>query len=219
MDYLERSKSWIEARTANNCKRMQKAAKDVQKAAKDVQKAAKGVQKAVKGAEKAPGTKERAETMIYGHIHTSESAAAYSETIRKAIQILRETDVTDMHHGKYPLDGDRLILQINEVTTGPKETKRPEVHRKYIDVQYMVHGHEYIGFYPDQKTSMVKEDRLAEDDVLFYEENDRVNEIMLPMTDGCYAIFFPEDVHRPCCQMGEAEDVKKIVLKVRVDTL
>ena len=53
MDYLERSKSRIEARTANNCKRMQKAAKDVQKAAKDVQKAAKGVQKAVKGAEKA----------------------------------------------------------------------------------------------------------------------------------------------------------------------
>lgn len=39
MDYLERSKSWIEARTANNCKRMQKA---------------------VKGAEKALGTKERA---------------------------------------------------------------------------------------------------------------------------------------------------------------
>lgn len=46
MDYLERSKSLIEARTANNCKRMQKAAK--------------GVQKAAKGAEKAPGTKERA---------------------------------------------------------------------------------------------------------------------------------------------------------------
>ena len=39
------------------------------------------------------------------------------------------------------------------------------------------------------------------------------------MTDGCYAIFFPEDVHRPCCQMGQAEDVKKIVLKIRVDTL
>lgn len=41
MDYLERSKSWIEARTANNCKRMQKAAK---------------------GAEKALGTKERAKS-------------------------------------------------------------------------------------------------------------------------------------------------------------
>ena len=46
-----------------------------------------------------------------------------------------------------------------------------------------------------------------------------VHEIMLPMTDGCYAIFFPEDVHRPCCMMDAPEDVKKIVLKVRVDSL
>ncbi len=157
--------------------------------------------------------------MIYGHIDAPESAAAYSETIQKAIRLLRETDVTHMHHGRYPLDGDRLILQINEVTTGPKETKRPEVHRDYIDVQYMVHGHEYIGFYPDRKQSRVLEDNLDTNDVLFYEENENANEIMLPMTDGCYAIFFPEDVHRPCCQMGQPEDVKKIVLKVRIDTL
>ena len=43
--------------------------------------------------------------MIYGNIHAPESSSAYSETIQKAIQILKETDVTDMHHGKYPLDG------------------------------------------------------------------------------------------------------------------
>ena len=49
--------------------------------------------------------------MIYGHIHTSESAAAYSETIRKAIQILRETDVTDMHHGKYPRQTHECVPQ------------------------------------------------------------------------------------------------------------
>ena len=157
--------------------------------------------------------------MIYGNIHAPESSSTYSETIQKAIQILKETVVTDMHHGKYPLDGERLILQINEITTGPKETKRPEVHKKYIDVQYMVHGHEYIGFYPDQKKVEVLEDQLDKNDVLFYKEDASVNEIMLPMTDGCYAIFFPEDVHRPCCQMGQAEDVKKIVLKIRVDTL
>ena len=83
----------------------------------------------------------------------------------------------------------------------------------------MVHGHEYIGFYPDQKKVEVLEDQLDKNDVLFYKEDASVNEIMLPMTDGCYAIFFPEDVHRPCCQMGQAEDVKKIVLKIRVDTL
>ena len=157
--------------------------------------------------------------MIYGHIGSAETEGAYTEKIRKAIQILRETDVTEMHHGKYPLDGDNLILQINEVTTGPKEEKRPEVHGKYIDVQYMVRGQELIGFYPDCGHGEVLEDLLEENDVLFYKEREDVNELMLPMTDGCYAIFFPEDVHRPCCQMGSPEAIKKIVLKVKVDTL
>lgn len=157
--------------------------------------------------------------MIYGNINAKETETAYTPVIRKALDILRTTDVTNMHHGKYPLDGDKLILQINEVTTGPKNTKRPEVHKDYIDVQYMVHGHELIGFYPDCKDGAVLENKLSEKDVLFYQEREDVNEIMLPMTDGCYAVFFPEDVHRPCCMMNGPEEVKKIVLKIRVDAL
>lgn len=66
--------------------------------------------------------------MIYGNINAKETEAAYTPVIRKALDILRTTDVSEMHHGKYPIDGDKLILQINEITTGPKETKRPEVH-------------------------------------------------------------------------------------------
>ena len=157
--------------------------------------------------------------MIYGNIHAKETEAAYTPAIRKALDILRNTDVSEMNHGKYTIDGDKLILQINEITTGPKETKRPEVHRRYIDVQYMVHGHELIGFYPRYKDGGVLEDNLDRNDVLFYKERSDVHEIMLPMTDGCYAIFFPEDIHRPCCMMDTPEDVKKIVLKVRLDSL
>ena len=157
--------------------------------------------------------------MIYGNIHAKETETAYAPAIREALHILRTTDVSGMHHGKYPLDGDRLILQINEITTGPKAEKRPEVHRQYIDVQYMVHGHELIGFYPDCRDGEVLEDRLETSDVLFYRERTDVHEILLPMTDGCYAVFFPEDVHRPCCMMDAPEDVKKIVLKIRVDSL
>lgn len=157
--------------------------------------------------------------MIYGNIHAKETETAYTSVIRKALEILRTTDVTNMHHGKYPLEGDRLILQINEVITGPMNTKRPEVHRDYIDVQYMVHGHELIGFYPDCGDGAVLEDNLDSNDVLFYQEREDNHEIMLPMTDGCYAVFFPEDVHRPCCMMNGPEEVKKIVLKIRVDSL
>ena len=157
--------------------------------------------------------------MIYGHISATATESAFTPVIRKALEILRTTDTTNMHHGKYPLDSDKLILQINEVTTGPKNTNRPEVHKDYIDGQYMVHGHELIGFYPDCKDGSILEDHLADNDVLFYQERNDIHEQMLPMTEGCYAVFFPEDVHRPCCAMNGPEEVKKIVLKIRVDSL
>ena len=40
--------------------------------------------------------------MIYGNINAKETEAAYTPVIRKALDILRTTDVSEMHHGKYP---------------------------------------------------------------------------------------------------------------------
>ena len=101
MDYLERSKSWIEARTANNCKRMQKAAKGVQKAVKNAESSKRrGESTGNKGTCKNSQERKRRNHDLTDIFIRRRSAAAYSETIRKAIQILRETDVTDMHHGK-----------------------------------------------------------------------------------------------------------------------
>ncbi|MBQ1492686.1 MAG: YhcH/YjgK/YiaL family protein [Blautia sp.] len=157
--------------------------------------------------------------MIYGNINVKETGAAFSPTLQKALEIIRTTNTEGMAPGKYPLDGDKLILQINEMTTEPKEARRAEIHRKYIDVQYMIHGKELIGVYPDAGEDEISEDRLESGDIRFYTYRDVPGEVMLPMTDGCYAIFFPEDAHRPGCMMGEPCDVRKIVLKVRVDTL
>lgn len=44
-------------------------------------------------------------------------------------------------------------------------------------------------------------------------------EPMLLMTPGTYAVFFPEDVHRPFCQAGEPAGIKKIVVKILLDSL
>lgn len=57
--------------------------------------------------------------MIYIHIDSAETVNAYTEKVRKAIAVFREMDVTEMHHGKYPLDEDNIILQINEILAGP----------------------------------------------------------------------------------------------------
>ena len=63
------------------------------------------------------------------------------------------------------------------------------------------------------------EDLLEEKDTIYYKENPAAGEKMLLMTPGTYAVFFPEDVHRPFCQVEKPERVKKIVVKIALKCL
>ena len=76
-----------------------------------------------------------------------------------------------------------------------------------------------MGFYPDRGDNEVLKDCLEEKDTLYYKENPGSGEVMLPLVPGSYGIFFPEDVHRPFCQVDGPEDIKKIVIKIRMSTL
>jgi len=39
------------------------------------------------------------------------------------------------------------------------------------------------------------------------------------MIPGSYAIFFPQDVHRPACHKTVATPIRKIVVKVAISVL
>ncbi len=157
--------------------------------------------------------------MIYGHISAKETEQAYAEPIREAIRYCRETDVSGMGESRIGLRGEELIVQICDRITGKKEEKLPEVHSRYAELQFMAEGSEYMGFYPDRGDNRILEDCLEEKDTLYYQENSLSEEVMLLMTPGTYAVFFPEDVHRPFCQVEAPARVKKIVIKIAVDTL
>ncbi|MDD3251620.1 MAG: YhcH/YjgK/YiaL family protein [Lachnospiraceae bacterium] len=157
--------------------------------------------------------------MIFGNIHAKETERAYEAPIRRAIRYCRETDVSQMGESRFSLDGEDLIAIICDRMTGPKQEKLPEVHRRYAELQFMAEGSELMGYYPDLGDNELLEDRLDEKDTLYYRENDASGEVMLRMEPGTYAIFFPEDVHRPFCEIERPERIKKIVIKIAVDTL
>lgn len=163
--------------------------------------------------------KERGDFVIYGHISAKETETAYAEPIREAIRYCRETNFSDRGESRQILRGGSMIIQICDRITGAKEEKPPEVHRKYAELQYMAEGSEYMGFYPDRGDNKLLQDCLEEKDTIYYQENPFSDETMLLMTPGTYAVFFPEDVHRPFCQVGEPARVKKIVVKVALDSL
>lgn len=157
--------------------------------------------------------------MIYGHISAKETEQAYAGPIREAIRYCRETDVSGMGESRMELKGEEMIVQICDRVTGKKEEKLPEVHRRYAELQFMAEGTEYMGYYPDKGDNRVLEDCLKEKDTLYYQENPSSEEKMLLMTPGTYAVFFPEDVHRPFCQTEAPARVKKVVIKIALDIL
>jgi hypothetical protein len=48
--------------------------------------------------------------------------------------------------GRIEIDGNAIFALIQEYQTVPSEEKKPEAHRKYIDVQYVFQGSEIIGY-------------------------------------------------------------------------
>lgn len=157
--------------------------------------------------------------MIFGHVQAKETEKAYAAPIVEAIRYCRETDVSQMGESKFLLKGEDFIVLICDRVTEAKEKKLPEVHRRYVELQFMAEGEELMGYYPDCGDNELLSDCLEEKDTLYYKENPNAEEVMLHMVPGTYAVFFPEDVHRPFCQVKEPARVKKIVIKIALDTL
>ena len=159
--------------------------------------------------------------MLTGNVFANEYLSVYPKAIQRAIRYYCEHDLAAHAPGRFALDGDRLILQVIDQDTAPRAALRPEVHRKYVDVQFLAAGGpERIGWYPDMGDSEVDEELLASRDIIFYKNNPQARESVIEMQPGSYAAFFPGDVHIPGIQAGDAPArIRKIVMKVAVDTL
>ena len=65
--------------------------------------------------------------------------------------------------------------------TRRKEQRRPEMHEKYIDIQYICSGEEMIGVAPVAAAGEVDEAVLAERDVIYYKSCTEETEIVLSL--------------------------------------
>ena len=156
--------------------------------------------------------------MIFGHVNDLEAAFAWlPKPLGMVVDHLKNTDFSKLPAGNYDLQGTDVYVQVIDLTTKPFAETRPEVHRQYIDVQFLVSGHEKIGVASETGKNVVAEDLLATRDLLFY--TGAKNESMLTMIPGSFAVFMPSDVHRPACAFDQPEAIRKVVVKVRVSLL
>ena len=154
--------------------------------------------------------------MIFSSIHANDNTAKYPAAIRKAIAYLSETDFSQLADGVYEIDGRRMFAQVFTYTSKPKEACKPELHRKYLDVQFWISGEELCGIAPASGVGNCTEE-IDERDLYFYDGVK--NEGFLHPYQGCYAVFFPNDVHRPGVMVDAPLTYRKVVVKVSTELL
>ena len=83
-----------------------------------------------------------------------------------------------------------------------------EAHRKFIDIQYVCEGFDFMGWTTLSDQLEPQESYNEKKDIIFYKDRPLT---WIPVPQGSFAIFFPEDVHAPLAATGP---IKKIIMKV-----
>jgi biofilm protein TabA len=129
----------------------------------------------------------------------------------KAFEFINATDLTTAADGKSEIaEGLKAIFSNAPGKTKEASCAKFECHNKNIDIQVCIKGSETIGWKPRAKCVTENGGYNEEKDVQLYHDTP---DMFFQLTDGQFAIFFPEDVHAP--MIGEGE-IKKLVIKVKI---
>ena len=129
----------------------------------------------------------------------------------KAFEYINQNDLANAADGKSDIaDGLKAIISNAPGKTKEASLAKFECHNKNIDIQFCIHGVETFGWKPREKCVSPNGDYNDEKDVQFYND---APDTFFELTDGQFAIFFPEDVHAPMIGAGE---IKKLVMKVKI---
>lgn len=148
-------------------------------------------------------------------LDVAEFSSRYSanpERWNKAFQFLSTPDLASKEPGRYELDGTNLFVIVQEYPAKEEDSTRFESHKVYADIQYVVDGREQIGVAPLASTEVIVPYDESKD-IAFYRAKE--NNYRLATAERFF-IFFPDDAHRPGFKVADGEQVKKIVVKVKL---
>lgn len=150
-------------------------------------------------------------------VDTLKNSAQYinvHESFAESFAFLNKAVSENLPVGRYEINGDKAFAFIQEYTSKKENESAFEGHKNYIDIQFIVKGTEvmYVADISDMKPNC---EYSAERDIVFFYDYDKASKLVLEA--GEYGIFFPWDTHKPgLCFDGKPDEVKKIVVKVKV---
>ena len=149
--------------------------------------------------------------MIIDSIKNAKKYYCVHPSFEKAFEALAAIDESTPNE-RITVDGDNIFINLSEYVNKNVAECLFESHKKYIDIQYVVTGEEYIDLC-DQEILKATDDRLDTDDIAFFENTDKFSRADL--TEGIFVVIFPGEAHKPCIAPdGKGVKVKKAVAKI-----
>lgn len=143
--------------------------------------------------------------------------AVYPEAVNRGIEYIRSTDFSSMPLGKYEIEGNLMFALLQEVVTKDWEQQRPESHRTHTDIQFLLSGEEVIRVAPLSDEAVISEESFDTKDIAFYGKVGAESSLVL--RPGSFAVFYPGDIHRPCCSATQEQTIRKVVIKIHKSLL
>lgn len=149
--------------------------------------------------------------MIIDSIQNASRYFSVHPLFEKAFGYIQQTDLANATDGKSDIaEGLKAIISNAPGKTAETSLAKFECHDQNIDIQLCINGVETIGWKPRERCVTANGDYNPEKDVRFFSD---APDMYFKLTNGQFAIFFPEDVHAP--MIGEG-DIKKLVIKVKM---
>ena len=151
--------------------------------------------------------------MITDRLNNAKQYFLLNEKLKKGFDFLINSDLKNMQDGKHIIEGNDIYANIQTLKTKSLDEQKWEVHRKYIDIQYVIKGQEKMGYgiLDDFGNVIVPYDN--EKDIAFL-DGKKYNYVNV--SEGDFVIFYPNDVHAPMLSVKESEEIKKVIVKIKL---
>lgn len=150
--------------------------------------------------------------LVRGKLKTWRSHAALRR-LEVAFRFLERPDLKSLPVSRHEL-GSQVYAMIDKSASLPPEKVEFEVHRKYIDVHYMISGQVTTGFAPVEKLRLHTPYDEKSEAAMYYVPASYTKVKLYP---GDFAVFFPGGGHMPNCHLDGVHDLHKVVVKVPHD--
>lgn len=148
--------------------------------------------------------------MIIDVVENAEKYYLLNPRFAEAFRYLKTPAARTLTSDRLEIDRERIFATTSHRQGKTKSEAKLEVHRKYIDIQYIVDGVDSMGWKPVRECSKVLTAYDKDKDVAFFHDEPL---LWCAVPAGSFVISFPDDAHAPMVSEGE---VHKVIVKVAV---